>query len=209
MPKVFKLIIIFIVPLVAGVGAFIGLAHTTILPRHKWAAEKGPLGRIMRLTGVKPLPKPVHKVTAAKAPAAGAAPVMGASAVADPLAAEKQALAAERQAFDTERANWQAQQQQQAKQAAAASSAATTAPPDPQQIAKLADVYSNMDSATIDKIISQLPEPEVVALLRQMDGRKVAHVLAGMKTSTAARLTMLLAQPPPALPDPNASSSSP
>ncbi len=207
MLKVLKLSLLFIVPLVVGVGAFIGLAHTKILPGHKWATEKGPLGEIMRLTGVKPLKRPAAKTATAANPAAPNAST--ATAAVDPLAAEKQALAAERQAFDTERANWQAQQQQQAQQAAAATAAAAAAQPDPQQIAKLADVYSNMDSPTIDKILAHLPEPEVVALLRQMDGRKVAHVLAGMKTTTAARLTQLLAQPPPAPPDATASANSP
>ncbi len=205
MMKVLKLTLLFMVPLVVGVGAFLGLAHTKILPGHKWAAEKGPLGEIMRITGVKPLKKPAPKAVLTQA-AAGS---QSASSVVDPLAAEKQALAAERQAFDTERANWQAQQQQQAQQQAQQAASAAAAQPDPQQIARLADVYGNMDSATIDKIIAHLPEPEVVALLRQMDGRKVAHVLAGMKTATAARLTQLLAQPPPAAPNTSASTNSP
>ena len=187
MPKIIKLGMFLLIPIVLASAIGYGLLKMNILPGHKWAAEKGPMGVAMKLLKIKPLAK--KKVETASAQQA-------ATQAEDPLAAEKQALNAEQQAFNLEKSNWEAQQQQQ--QQAALHPAAP--PVDPAQISRLAEIYGNMDSATIIKIFNKLPPEEVVDLLRQMGSRKVAHVLAGMDPVKAATLTQQLSQAPPTPP---------
>ncbi len=185
MPKAVKILALLLLPLVLAGGVFVGLVKKNVLPGHKWAAQHGPLGIAMKLMGIRPAL--VKKSGRAPAPST------------DPLAAEKQALQAEQQALAKEQSDWQAQKQQEEQ--ALQHPAAPPAPAiDPQQIARLADIYGKMDSATIIKIFSKMPDAEEVALLRQMSGRKVAHVLAGLGPDRAAQITGELAAAPAAAP---------
>ncbi|CCW34968.1 MotE family protein [Chthonomonas calidirosea] len=164
-----------------ALGAAFGLAKIGVLPARKWAGEKGALGTVARLSGFRPLKKPVAKTVAAGPPL-----------TAEQLAQQQRVLQAEQRAFEQERAAWE-QQKQKAQQAPPATPLPSL---DPAQMARLAEIYSKMDAPKVNQILDKLPESEVVLLLQQMDERKVASILEGMAPAKAARITGELAHTP-------------
>ncbi len=151
--------------------------------------------------GLKPTSR---KVATAKAP--------------DPLAEEKQKLNSMRESFQKEHEDWerlkQAQVQSEAEAKAkvlaeaeikkqeakrAEEEAKKTPPPstiDPKSLARMAAVYEEMPIAKLSKIFAVLPDDEVIQLLRRMDEKKVAEVLAEEKPARAARFSLTLSKAP-------------
>ena len=61
----------------------------------------------------------------------------------------------------------------------------------------MAAVYEQMPVDKLTKIFSLLPDAQVLALLRGMDEKKVAEILAALAPGRAARFTLALSRPVP------------
>ncbi len=182
-----KLIAALAILTIMAIGACFGLAKLGVIPARKWAGQKSALGLGARLAGFKPFPKK------------SAAPTPGVPSPLTPVSLQdqKNALDQERQQFNQERAAWEAAHKPPPPGSAAPPVVPAVAP-NPQQLARLADIYSKMDASVVNKILSKLPEPEVIALLSQMESGKVASILAEMSPVRAAQLTQSLTNLPAA-----------
>jgi flagellar motility protein MotE (MotC chaperone) len=120
----------------------------------------------------------------------------------DPAESARKELDAQKAAFEKQRTEWEAQRQAAAKPAASKADAPPTV--DAKSIARLATVYEGMPPDTANKIFTKLPDPEVIAILGQMDEKKVGLILAIVPPDRAARMTLALSKPqPPAPPKPD------
>ena len=72
---------------------------------------------------------------------------------------------------------------------------AADAAPDPKSLSRLASGYEQMPPEKVMPIFSKLPDPQVIALLRRMDEKQVALILAIVPPERAARMTLALAKP--------------
>lgn len=188
MPKGVKIGLVILVPLLlVALGAAYGLAKLGIIPVQKIAGNKKPLLKLFRTIGLKVEPE--------KPKVAAAHPVV------DPLASERKAILDQRFALEKERADWQAQEEAKQKAALNAKRAELSALPDPKELTRLAAVYEQMPTDTMTKIFAKLPDDQVIALLRRMEEKKVADVLASVTPERAARLTLNLSHVPTPLPD--------
>ncbi len=179
MPKIVKIGLALLLPLLVILGGVYGLAKIGVIPVQSLARKNKALGVILRLAKLTK-PEPVVRARAVAAP--------------DPLAAEKKALAAQRAAFDEERTAWQAQRDSQAKNKSEAEAAALTALPDPKELARMATVYEQMPPDTVTRILAKLPDAHALGLLRRMDEKQVAQILALVTPEKAARFTMALSR---------------
>ena len=174
MPKGLKIALILVVPLALALGAAYGLAkiHVIKLP------PDPALRPIWKMIGLKaPVPPPVSAAVA-KSP--------------DPLAAQKKEMEAEKTQIADERAA--AQDEAQARAKSAAYIAAQNAL-DPRSIARMATVYEQMPTEKAVPIFAILPDAQALALLRSMDEKKVAEILAAESPVRAARFTLALSRP--------------
>ena len=185
MPTGAKIGIGLVVVLLMLAGSAYGLAKIGVIPVKKLAARNKIAAAGLQAIGlVKPEPK---KKTDKPAP--------------DPLAGERKALLAQRIAMEQEKANWQMQIEAQRKAEVDARLAARNSAPDPKEVARLASVYEQMATEAVGKIFAKLPDDQVIGLLRRMDEKKVAEVLAGTTPERAARLTLALSRPVPTPPE--------
>ena len=175
MPKGLKLVLILMVPLALVLGGAYGLAKIGAIPLPKAKAWQ-PVWKVLGLAKPKP-----------GIPAAG----KNVTATANADAAKKAADEQQQAAAD---AKQQAADEQQAREKAAAYRAAQNAV-DPKNIARLAAIYEEMPTENVAKILELLPDAQVLALLRSMDEKKVADILAANKPERAARLTLALSRP--------------
>jgi flagellar motility protein MotE (MotC chaperone) len=182
MPKLVKVFLFVIFPLFLVLGGAYGLAKVGVIPIRQVAAKNHALGLALHLIGLDTPKLPSVHVT----PASAVAP--------DPLDSQRRALAAQRSALDKERADWDVQRQAQVK-TAAVKTVTEQAVADPKSIARLAAIYEQMPAETANKIFSKLPDPEVIALLRKMDEKKVSQILAIVPPDRAARMTLSLSKP--------------
>ena len=174
MPKGLKIGLILLLPLVIVVGAAYGLAkiHVIKLPPN-------------------PALRPLWKAIGLKPPVA---PVLSAAALAkapDPLLAQKKALDAEKLKLAADRAAMQDAQQNKSKADAATSEQNAL---DPRSVARMATVYEQMPTEKAVPIFAILPDSQALALLRSMDEKKVAEILAAEPPARAARFTLALAK---------------
>ena len=174
MPKGLKIGLILMLPLLLAVGAAYGLAkiHVIKLPANP------ALRPIWKMIGLKPPPVPAPATLAANAP--------------DPLLAQKKALDAEKMKLAEDRAAFEESQSAQAKTDTAP--AADQNALDPRSVARMATVYEQMPTEKAVSIFAILPDPQALALLRSMDEKKVAEILAAEPPARAARFTLALAQ---------------
>jgi flagellar motility protein MotE (MotC chaperone) len=172
-----KLAIIIVVPMLLGISY--GLAKVQVIPTQKMGRKNPALARILRPLGLYKTPLPVKLAAIAAAPA---------------LSPEQQALQAQRDALNKERADWETQKQAQAQAADKAKQAPTVAPFDPRETARMASIYEQMPADTVIKIFAKLPDPQVIALLRRMDEKKVSEVLAAIAPERAAFFTQSLSR---------------
>jgi flagellar motility protein MotE (MotC chaperone) len=115
----------------------------------------------------------------------------------DPLAEERKRLAVQREALAKDREEWESQKQEQAKREAeaqkqAAAKAQETAKKekdalDPKGLARMAAVYEEMPTAKVSKIFAVLPDNQLLQLLKRMDEKKVAEILAEEKRDKAVK----------------------
>lgn len=190
MPKLIKLFLFVVFPLFLLLGGAYGLAKVGVIPVRKLVGKNRAARSVARLIGLDSPKLPTIQVAAAHA------------VVVDPLESERKALSAQKVAFDKQRADWETVRQNQAK-ATLAKAAAQVAAVDPKSITRLASIYEQMPPETVNKIFGKLPDPEVIALLRKMDEKKVGQILAIVAPDRAARMTLSLSKPvtpPPAAP---------
>lgn len=119
----------------------------------------------------------------------------------DPLADERRALSVMRESLQKEREDWERLKQAQEKKAAEPPPAAKASPPpqnaiDPKALARMATIYEEMPVEKLNKIFTLLPDDEVIQLLRRMEEKKVADILAAEKPARAARLSLILSKSP-------------
>ncbi len=134
----------------------------------------------------------------------GLKPKRGAQQVAkaaqpDPLAEEKRKLSAMREALQKERDDWESLKQSNAKKAEEPTAKTTRSAQnsvDPKALARMAMVYEEMPIEHLTKIFALLPDDQVIQLLRRMEEKKVADILAAEKPVRAARFSVILSQPP-------------
>jgi len=173
MPKGLKIGLILLLPLVIALGAAYGLAkiHVIKLP------PDPALRPLWKAIGLNPpvLPAPVTALSA-KAP--------------DPLLEQKKALDAEKMKLAAERAAMQEAQQVKAKSDAYTADQNAL---DPRSVARMATVYEQMPTEKAIPIFAILPDAQALALLRSMDEKKVAEILAAEPPVRAARFTLALA----------------
>ena len=174
MPKGLKIGLILLLPLALALGAAYGLAkiHVIKLPPNP------ALRPLWKAIGLKPPTVPAPAALAANAP--------------DPLLEQKKALDAEKMKLAEERAALEESQQAQAKPTAPA--AADPNALDPRSVARMATVYEQMPTEKAVTIFAILPDAQALALLRGMDEKKVAEILAAEPPARAARFTLALAQ---------------
>ena len=185
MAKLMKVFLFVVFPLFLLLGGAYGLAKVGVIPVRKLAAKNRAAKTILHLIGLDSPKLPVRQVAqTASVPAP------------DPLDPERRALAAQRAVLDKERGDMAAEKQVRLKAAAVKTAAKETAT-DPRSIARLATVYEQMPAETANKIFSKLPEPEVIALLRKMDEKKVGQILAIVPPDRAARMTLALSKSVP------------
>ena len=182
MSKGLKIVLLAVVPLALVLGIGYGLAKAQIIPAQKMGEKSAALARVL-------MPLGLYKTPPAK-PAAGV-PV---------VSPEQQALNAQRDSLQKERADWEAQKQAQTKleeqaKADKAKQDTTAAPPvDPKEVARLASIYEQMSADNIVKIFAKMPDPQIIALLRRMDEKKVGEVLAAIPPERAAFFTLQLSR---------------
>ena len=176
-----KLAIIIVVPMLLGICY--GLAKVQVIPTQKMGRKNPALAGILRPLGLFKTPPPAKPATVAAMSA---------------LSPEQQALKAQREALDKERAEWETQKQAQAKAVEQANEKAkqapTAAPLDPRETARMASIYEQMPSDAVIKIFAKLPDPQVIALMRRMDEKKVSEVLAALAPERAAFFTQTLSR---------------
>lgn len=176
-----KLAIIIIVPMLLGVCY--GLAKVQVIPTQKMGRKNPVLAGILRPLGLYKTPPPAKPAVAVTAPA---------------LSPEQQAMKAQREALDKERAEWESQKQAQAKAAEKATEKAKQAPAvaplDPRETARMASIYEQVPADAVIKIFTKLPDPQVIALMRRMDEKKVSEVLAALAPERAAFFTQALSR---------------
>ncbi len=189
MSKLIKLFLFAVFPLFLILGGLYGLAKVGVIPVRKLAAKNRLARQVVRLIGLDSSKLPAVQVTPARA------------LVTDPLDSQRKVLLAQKTAFDKERSDWENVQKVQAK-TAAAKAAEQRAAVDPKSIARMATVYEQMPADTANKIFSKLPDPEVIALLRKMDEKKVGQILAIVPPDRAARMTLSLSKPIASTPPP-------
>lgn len=131
---------------------------------------------------------------------ASARQVAGKSEI-DPLAGERRALAVMRESLQKEREDWERLKQAQEKKSAELPPAAKASPSpqnaiDPKALARMATIYEEMPVEKLNKIFTLLPDDEVIQLLRRMEEKKVADILAAEKPARAARLSLILSKSP-------------
>ncbi len=175
MPKGLKIILILLLPVALTLGAAYGLAKIHIIKLPPNPA----LRPIWKAIGLKP---PVVPAPTAAALLAAKAP--------DPLLAQKKALDAEKAKLAEDRAAMEETQQVKAK--GDAYTAAQNAL-DPRSVARMATVYEQMPTEKAVPIFAVLPDAQALALLRSMDEKKVAEILAAEPPARAARFTLALA----------------
>ena len=182
MSKGLKLVLFTVVPLALVLGVGYGLAKANIVPAQKMAEKSPALARVLKPLGL-------YKIPPAKP--ASATPT---------VSPEQQALNAQRESLQKERADWEAQKQAQAKSEEQAKTdkakQETAAAPslDPREIARLASIYEQMAADNIVKIFAKMPDPQILALLRRMDEKKVGEVLAAIPPERAAFFTLQLSR---------------
>ena len=190
MPKIVKLFLFLICPLFLLLGGAYGLAKVGVIPVKKLVAKNKAARSLAHLIGLDSPKLPAVQVAPAHA------------VVPDPLAAQKKELEAKNAAFEKQRADWEAVQKSQANAAETKVREQDTAV-DPKSITRLAAVYEQMPADTANKIFTNLPDAEVIALLRKMDEKKVSQILTIVAPDRAARLTLSLSKPvTPASPKP-------
>lgn len=187
MAKLFKLFLFLIFPVGLILGGAYGLAKVGVIPVKRLTAKNRAARSLAHMIGLDSPRLPAVHVASPHA----AAP--------DPLAAERKELAAQKVALDKQRAEWEDTKRSQARNAEAAA-AAERADTDPKAIARLGAIYEQMPPDAVSKIFAKLPEPEVIALLRKMEEKKVGGILAADAPDRAARLTLALSKPAPAAP---------
>ena len=183
MSKGLKFILFTVVLLALAVGVGFGLAKAQIIPTQKMGEKNPALARALTPLGL-------YKVPAAKP--ATAAPV---------ISPEQQALNAQRDSLQKERAAWETQKQAQAKaeeqaKAEKTKQAEAAAQPalDPREVARLASIYEQMSADNIVKIFAKMTDPQILALLRRMDEKKVGELLAAIPPERAAFFTLQLSR---------------
>lgn len=182
MGKGIKIILALTLPLIT-LGITWGLAKFNVIPVRKMA-EKNP--------GIRP----VLKMLALASPQMPIPPGTAPTKV-DPLEGEKKALQGQRDALEEERRKWEAQRQAQMRQESDTRAAALRAEPDPKNLTRMAAVYEQMPPETVTRIFGKMRDDQVTALLRRMDEKQVAQVLASFTPDRAARLTLALSRPAP------------
>ena len=187
MPKLFKVFLFVIFPLFLLLGGAYGLAKVGVIPTKKLAAKNRFAKLAFHLIGLDSPKLPAVQVTPARA------------VVPDPLDSRRKALAEQRAALEKERSDWEASRQTQTRPVTE-KTATPAAATDPKALTRLAAVYEQMPAETVTKIFAKLPDPEVIALLRKMDEKKVAQVLAIVPPDRAATLTLALSKPTPPVP---------
>jgi hypothetical protein len=177
MPKMGKIVLAILVPLLVIVGGLYGLAKVGIIPVGPLAEKNKALIPVLKMTGLYH-PEPARKTKVVPAHDTVPAP--------DPLAPQRAEL-------EQERADLQAQRD--AAQRAAA--AAQAAQPDPRNFARLATVYEQMPPESVTRIFAKLPADHVIGILRRMDEKKVGDILALLPPDRAAQVTEALSRPAP------------
>ena len=191
MPKLVKLFLFVVFPLFLILGGAYGLAKVGVIPVKRLTAKNKAARTVVHLIGLDSPKLPTVQVNSAHAATAP-----------DPLEGRRKELDAQKAAFEKQRADWENLRQVQAK-TAAAKAAEEQAAVDPKSLSRLAAIYEQMPAETANKIFTKLPDPEVIALLRKMDEKKVGQILAIVAPDRAARLTLTLSKP--ASPSPVAS----
>jgi len=121
------------------------------------------------------------------------------TALPDPLSEEKHKLSVMRESLQKERDDWERLKQASAKKAQEAPTKAPAAVQnsiDPKALARMAMVYEEMPIEKLSKIFALLPDDEVVQLLRRMEEKKVADILAAEKPVRAAHFSLVLSKSP-------------
>jgi hypothetical protein len=191
MPKIIKIFLFVFFPLFLIIGGAYGLAKIGVIPVRNLAKKNPALRKVLHVVGLDSPKLPTRQV--ARASASVPAP--------DPLEGQRKALAEQRAALEKERADWETERQSQQK-AVAVKAAVPDASSDPKSLARLASVYEQMPPESVTRIFAKLPDPQVIALLRRMDEKQVAQILAIVPPDRAARMTLALAKPaapPPVL----------
>ena len=171
MAKPLKIILAIGVPLAAIGGIGYGLAKVGKIPV--------PNNPFLKAIGLKPKVAPVA-ANVAKAPTA--------EEKAQKVIAEQQAQ------FTKEREEWQAAAARKDKEAEVARVAQANAQPDPKNVARMAAVYEQMPLEAVTKIFALMPDDRALALLRKMDEKRVAEILAAEKPERAVRFTLALSK---------------
>ena len=138
-----------------------------------------------------PALRPLWKAIGLKPPVAPILPAAALARAPDPLLAQKKALDAEKMKLAEDRAALQNAQQNTAKADAATSEQNAL---DPRSVARMAAVYEQMPTEKAVPIFAILPDSQALALLRSMDEKKVAEILAAEPPARAARFTLALAK---------------
>lgn len=182
MPKFLKIFLFVVFPLFLLLGGAYGLAKIGVIPVRKFAKKSKPLSLALRLIGLDSPKLPARQVTHATAQAP------------DPLDGQRKALAEQRAALEKERTDWEAEKAAKQKAALPKPESAEAAP-DPKSLSRLASVYEQMPPEKVMPIFAKLPDPQVIALMRRMDEKQVAQILALSPPDRAARMTLALAKP--------------
>ncbi len=183
MAKGGKIAIIGVGSAVVVIGASYVLAKIGIIPVKKLANSNKMVASGLHSIGLYKAPK-IKKT---------------ASPAVDPLADQRKELAAQKAALDAERSALHTQASAPIK--VTPSKTASISPLDPKELARMAAVYEQMTAEVVTKIFVKLPDEQVIALLRQMDEKKVAKILEISTPERAARLTMNLSRAPAPISD--------
>jgi hypothetical protein len=181
MPKGLKITLLVLLPLLLLAGVAYGLAKFGVLPVRSLAKKNPALGSMLRIVGLD-------------SPKLPAVQVQTAPAADSPQDTEKKALAAQRVQLEKERTAFEAQKNAPAKPAQGKPDDPTT-PSDPRELARLASVYEQMPPEAVTRIFAKLPDTQVIALLRRMEEKQVAQILAIVPPDRAAHFTLTLAHP--------------